>query len=161
MKMSLQNWLNNNWLKPHKTSPQEIKALLALADRDLIDCQVSVLSPEWQLNIAYNAALQAATAALAASGYRAARESHHFRVIQSLALTIEATVSLITQFDWFRKKRNIGGYERTGTISDQEAKEMFFWQKRYVVMLKYGYVINIPGFYKEIAQNAGTEMLWN
>ncbi len=30
--------------------------------------------PDWRFAIAYNAALQAATAALAASGYRASRE---------------------------------------------------------------------------------------
>jgi hypothetical protein len=28
------------------------------------------------------------------------------------------------------KKRNIGGYERAGTISDQEAKEMFSLPKK-------------------------------
>jgi hypothetical protein len=32
---------------------------------------------------------------------------------------------LFTQFDAFRKKRNIGGYERAGMTSDQEADEMF------------------------------------
>ncbi|HCK99574.1 MAG TPA: hypothetical protein DHW42_05645 [Candidatus Marinimicrobia bacterium] len=69
--MILQNWLNNGWLAEHRASSQEIAALLAVADRDLSDCRTSGLSPDWQLNIAYNAALQTATAALAASGYRA------------------------------------------------------------------------------------------
>jgi len=66
-----------------------------------------------------------ATAALAASGYRAAREAHHYRVIQSLAYTIKADQDLIHKFDRFRKKRNIGGYERIGAVSDMEADEMF------------------------------------
>jgi len=87
--MSLQNWLNNGWLTEHRTSLQEITALLAVADRDLSDCKTSGLSPDWQLNIAYNAALQTATAALAASGNRAVRDAHHYRVIQSLAHTIK------------------------------------------------------------------------
>jgi hypothetical protein len=69
--------------------------------------------------------LQAATAALAAAGYRATREAHHYRVIQSLAYTIKADASLIAQLDKFRKKRNIGSYERAGVVSDQEVKEMF------------------------------------
>jgi hypothetical protein len=73
--------------------------------------------------------LQAATAALAAAGYRAAREAHHYRVIQSLAYTIKADASLIAQLDKFRKKRNIGSYERAGAVSDQEAKEMFVLAK--------------------------------
>lgn len=122
--MSLQDWLRNGWLVEHKTSPAEIAELLAITDRDLADCRVRGLSPDWKLNIAYNAALQASTAALAACGYRAAREAHHFRVIQSLALTIGMDAGLVRQFDLFRKKRNIGGYERAGTISDQEANEM-------------------------------------
>ena len=122
--MSLQNWLNNGWLTQHRTSLQEITALLAVADRDLLDCKTSGLSPDWQLNIAYNAALQTATAALAASGYRAVRDAHHYRVIQSLAHTIKADASLIALFDQFRKKRNISGYDHAGMISNQEAKEM-------------------------------------
>jgi len=122
--MSLQDWLRNGWLVEHKTSPAEIAELLAITDRDLADCRVRGLSPDWKLNIAYNAALQASTAALAACGYRAAREAHHFRVIQSLALTIGMDAGLVRQFDLFRKKRNIGGYERAGTISEQEANEM-------------------------------------
>ena len=122
--MSLRDWLRNGWLVEHETSPQEIMDLLNLMERDLGDCDASGLSADWRLNIAYNAALLAATAALAASGYRAAREAHHYRVIQSLAHTIRADAALIAEFDQFRKKRNIGEYERAGTVSEQEAGEM-------------------------------------
>lgn len=122
--MSLKNWQLNGWLANHETSPQEITDLLSVADRDLQDCTVSGLSADWRLNIAYNAALQSATAALAACGYRAVREAHHFRVIQSLVYTIDLPATVVTQFDFFRKKRNIGGYERAGMISDHEADEM-------------------------------------
>ncbi|MHB1034421.1 MAG: hypothetical protein ACYC35_05860 [Pirellulales bacterium] len=95
-----------------------------MVDRDLADSQTAGLSPDWRLNIAYNAAMQAATAALAAAGYRAARDSHHHRVIQSLAETISADPDLIAELDLFRKKRNIGGYERAGMVSDHEAARM-------------------------------------
>jgi hypothetical protein len=97
---------------------------LGVADRDLVQCQTPGLDPDWQLNIAYNAALQLATAALAAAGYRASREGHHYRVLQSLAYTLKPDTSLIIRLDKFRKKRNLGEYERAGMISDQEAKEM-------------------------------------
>jgi hypothetical protein len=127
--VSLQDWLKSRWLIEHQASRQEIVDLLSMADRDLAQCRTPHLSPDWQLNIAYNAALQAATAALAAAGYRAAREAHHYRVIQSLAYTIKADASLIAQLDKFRKKRNIGSYERAGVVSDQEAKEMFVLAK--------------------------------
>lgn len=128
--MSLKNWLANGWLIEHKTSPQEITGLLEVADRDLKDCRSPGLSSDWQLNIAYNAALQTATAALAATGYRASREAHHYRVIQSIAYTIGAEPNLVNQFDQFRKKRNISGYELSGAISQQEANEMISLAKR-------------------------------
>jgi hypothetical protein len=122
--VSLQDWLKNRWLVEHQTSRREITDLLNMADRDLAQSQTPNLSPDWQLNIAYNAALQMATAALAAAGYRAAKEAHHYRVIQSLAYTIKADETLIAQLDKFRKKRNIGSYERVGAVSEQEVKEM-------------------------------------
>src|SRR4030067_519824 len=125
MSVSLQDWLKNGWLIEHQTSHKEIADLLGMADRDLAQCQTPHLSPDWQLSIAYNAALQAAIAALAAAGYRAARDAHHYRVIQSLAYTINADVRVIAQLDKFRKKRNISGYERAGAVSAQEVKEMF------------------------------------
>lgn len=95
-----------------------------MADRDLEDCQTPGLSPDWKLNIAHNAALQVATAALAACGFRASRQAHHYRVIQSLAHTIGADAGLVAQLDAFRKKRNIADYERAGVVSEQEAAEM-------------------------------------
>ena len=122
--MSLRDWHQNSWLVEHLTSRQEISDLLLIADRDLKDCLSTGLSPEWKLNIAYNAALQLSTAALSACGYRATRDSHHYRVIQSLAHTIKADKPLIAQLDKFRKKRNISEYEKIGMVSDQEADEM-------------------------------------
>ena len=122
--MSLKDWARNGWLAEHKTSPQEIADLLRVADRDLADCRAEGLSSDWHLNIAYNAALQLATAVLAASGYRSSREAHHYRIIQSLELTIELDKGLIQRLDQFRKKRNISDYERAGLVSEREAGEM-------------------------------------
>jgi hypothetical protein len=122
--MSLNAWLSYGWLTEHEPTAAEIHDLLALVERDLGDSAVIHLSPDWRLNIAYNAALQAATAALAAAGYRASREAHHYRAIQSLALTIGSPPSVIARLDLFRKKRNLGGYERAGAVSDREAAEM-------------------------------------
>lgn len=127
--MSLEDWLSKGWLTKHKPSPREIAELFGVADRDLTDAQTKGLSPDSQLSIAYNAALQLATAALAAAGYRAAREAHHYRVIQSLAYTIGAKADLVALLDGFRKKRNLSDYERAGAVSEQEAKELFLLAK--------------------------------
>ena len=108
--MSLQSWLQNSWLVQHTSSADEIKNLLAISDRDLAACQVKQLPADWRCAIAYNAALQAATAALAAAGYRATRDNHHYRVIQSLEFTTSPGRKFIDTLDGFRKKRNVSSY---------------------------------------------------
>jgi len=122
--MSLTDWLKNAWLVEHESSAEEIADLLTVIDRDLRDCHLPGLSPDWKMAIAYNAALQVAIAALAAVGYRVARESHHFRAIQSLGLTLGCDNATIAHAEAFRKKRNISDYERAGNVSNREAEEM-------------------------------------
>lgn len=122
--MSLTDWQKNGWLTSHRTSAREIADLLAVVERDLADSAAEGVSADWRMNIAYNAALQAATVALSASGYRASRDQHHFRVIQSLRETLGADANVVATFDAFRKKRNITGYERVGIVSDADAAEM-------------------------------------
>jgi HEPN domain-containing protein len=128
--MSLSDWLKAQWLTEHKTSPEEIANLLAVADRDLRDCQAAGLSDDGRLAFGYRAAIQCALAALAACGYRPGREAHHYRVIQSLAHTIEMDTQLVAQLDAFRKKRNTGDYEIAGLITKKEADEMFILAQR-------------------------------
>lgn len=147
--MSLKKWLENGWLTEHRASSQEIKELLGVTDRDLKECQVEGLSPDWQLAIAYNAALQVAVAALAVSGYRASRESHHFRAIQSLKHTIKLDSASVDLFDSFRKKRNIGGYERAGTVSEQEAKEMVALAQKLRIDIEKWLQLKHPELFKE------------
>jgi len=122
--MSLSDWLDKGWLVKHRPDRREIRELLGIADRAIADAGVKGISPDARLSIAHNAALQLAIAALAATGYRAGHEAHHYRAIQSLAFTIGASTDLIDQLDSFRKKRNISDYERAGAVSEQEAREM-------------------------------------
>ncbi len=112
-------------MKAHKTNRNEIAELLAVADRDLAASKTPGLHNDWSFNIAYNAALQVATAALAASGYQAERANRHFCGIESLSLTLGTDAGTIRKFDIFRKKRNISDYERADTISSFEVKEMW------------------------------------
>lgn len=115
--MSLSEWLRSGWLIEHETSRQEIRNLLRLADRDLGDCRNSTLSVDWRFNIAYNAALQCAKAALAVAGFRAGKDAHHYRVIQSLRFTVRTEDKIIQTLDAFRKKRNISEYNHAGSIT--------------------------------------------
>lgn len=142
--MSLKSWLDKGWLIEHKTSKDEIAELFEVAERDLTDCQSEGLSQHWKLAIAYNAALQLATAALAASGYRSARDAHHYRVIQSLRYTIGSKNDIVAQFDTFRKKRNMGGYERAWAVSEYEAREMLLLARKLKKSIDKWFAANFP-----------------
>lgn len=124
MSVSFADWVKNGWLVAHKSAKQEIADLLGIVARDLKDSQAKDVSDDWRFAIAYNAALQAATAALAAAGYRASRESHHYRVIHSLELTVGKDSKFIRTFDAFRRKRNVSNYDIGGGISHREVEEM-------------------------------------
>lgn len=124
MRMSLDLWLENGWLKEHKPTPREIAELLAVADRALQDCQVAGLSLEGKLDMAHNAALQSAAAALAVAGYRASREAYRYHAIQSLSFTLKLEDRITHRLQKLRRKRNISDYERPGMVTEQEAQEM-------------------------------------
>ncbi len=105
--MSLTLYLTNKWIREHETSKAEVSGLLAIADRDIEQSQTPGLGPEWRFDIAYNAVVQLATAALAVSGYRAERANKHMRVLACLEFTLGLDKTQVAFFDRCRKKRNI------------------------------------------------------
>ena len=123
--MSLTQWQANGWLKPHVPTVQAIANQFALAARDLRDCKAKGLSDDWKFNIAYNAALQLANAALNAAGFEVGKgESGHFRAIHSLEFTIGVAPAEVRQLDGFRKRRSQSVYDAAGVVSPTEVKEM-------------------------------------
>ncbi len=123
--MTLSDWLASRWIVVHEASPAEIADLFALVDRDLNDAAVPRLSADWRLGITYNAALQLAILALAAAGFRPARERAHERAILSLRETAGTAEAIVNLLDSVRRKRNQNNYERAGTTSTAEAKELY------------------------------------
>lgn len=125
MNLTLENWQKFGWLKAHKASRAEIAELVGIADRDIEASKTESLHDDWRFNIAYNAALQLANAALAASGYRVEHGGNqHYRAIDSLSLTLGTDSATIKKFEIFRKKRNVSDYERVGSVSESDVKEM-------------------------------------
>ncbi len=122
--MSLEDWLGNRWLTEHRTSTEEVNDLLEVIQRDLRESQLDGLSDDWSFNLAYSAALQTAKLALHASGYRAGREAHHERTIESLKYTLEIPQSHVRALQKFRRKRNVVAYDRVGTVTHQERDEI-------------------------------------
>ena len=102
------------------------------------------------LSIAHNAAVQAAKAALAASGYRARREGQHYLLLQSLAFTMKTDASIIDQLNKFREKRNISDYERAGMVTEQEAAEMIALAKQLRADVKRWLDAHYPQLVREI-----------
>jgi len=87
--MSFAEWQKSGWLRPHKTSRQEVAGLLAVVKRDLKASADSRIDADWRFAIAYNAALQSASLALKAAGYDVPKGGGaHHRTIESLKLTI-------------------------------------------------------------------------
>jgi hypothetical protein len=122
--MTLQQWAESGWLKPHASSREETANLLAIVDRDLREA-AHAASPDWRLGIAYNAALKLCAVLLHASGYRAVHGLQHYRTINSLPLILGGEREAdATYLDSCRLKRNTVEYERVGVVSEGEASEL-------------------------------------
>ena len=119
--MSLEKWVEYGWLRREASSPGEIKDLLGIVERSLVDSKVEAVSTDLRFIAAFSAALSVATTALRASGHRTVTQAgHHVKTIESLELTIEANPKLIQRFKTFNNKRNKSVYDVAGAVSDQE-----------------------------------------
>jgi uncharacterized protein (UPF0332 family) len=123
--MSLADWAKNGWLRPHKTSKEEIANLFQIVERDLADVSAKGLSDDWKFSIAYNAALKLCTILLHTSGYRPEKSLAHYRTLQALPLIIgKQHNSNADYLDACRKKRNETEYDFAGNISKEESQEL-------------------------------------
>lgn len=117
----MQNLLKIGQIKEHPPDAQEIRRLLAAAQRNLADATVQEISPETRFDAAYKSIMQAALAALMAHGYRpdTQRPGHHQTVVQALTLTVGLQPSRVTVLDTLRRKRNVADY--TGEDMDDSS----------------------------------------
>ena len=127
--MSLKQWEDNGWLKPHRTSRQEISNLLNIVERDLQDARREI-SADWRFGIAYNGALKLCRILLSAEGYRPSHELQHYRTLAALPEILgEAKKADAKYLDDCRKKRNIVEYEYVGGASGPDADELIEFVK--------------------------------
>ena len=128
--MSLKQWADNGWLKPHKTNRQEVGNLLAIVRRDLVDAQASGISADWRFGIAYNAALKLCTILLYAEGYRPTQNLAHYRTLQALPLILGTERKPDADYlDACRAKRNTVEYDYAGGVTDTDASELIEFTK--------------------------------
>lgn len=116
--MSLEDWVNNGWLRRHETSQQEIADLLAIVDRDLVDARGNI-SPNWRFGIAYNGALRLCTILPHTSGYHPEKTLQYYRAITAMPMILGAEREDDADYlDRCRRKRNIAEYDRTDVVTE-------------------------------------------
>jgi uncharacterized protein (UPF0332 family) len=129
--VSLKQWEDNGWLKPHRTSRKEISSLLQIVERDLNDAQGDI-SSDWRFGIAYNAALKLCRVLLSAEGYRPSHELQHYRTMAALPEILgEAKKPDAEYLNNCRKKRNIVEYDEVGGTSQLDADELIRFIKEF------------------------------
>ena len=96
--------------------------LLAVADRNLADAEVRAVSTDARVGFAHAATVALAATALAAEGYRAGKERHHERLLDSLRHTIDIDARLLKQLHDVRRARNALTYEQPGDTTQAEAE---------------------------------------
>jgi hypothetical protein len=101
-----------------------IKRLLAAAERNLQDANISELSNENRFDAAYKAIMQMSNAALQARGYRTltSKPGHHQTMLQCLSKTLGIEPSQIIVLDALRKQRNVADYSGD-LVNDAAVKE--------------------------------------
>lgn len=123
--MTLKQWAEYGWLKPLKTSRQEIGNLLTIVNRDLSDAKTHVISDDWRFGIAYNAALKLCTVLLYAESYRPAQNLAHYRTLQALPLILGVDYKADAAYlETCRTKRNIVEYDYVGGATSANVDEL-------------------------------------
>ena len=149
--MTLQQWEDNGWLRPHKTSPKEVENLINIVERDLSDAEEGI-SNDWRFGIAYNAALKLCTILLYVSGYRAERSLQHFRTIQAMPLILGAERKSDAEYlETCRKKRNIVEYDYVGGATEDDVNELIAFVKELKDQVLRWLKSHYPQFEKGIA----------
>lgn len=123
--MSLHSLLAEGRIRPHRTSAKEVAALLRVVERDLADAEVTQTSADRRFATAYNAALQLATIALAAAGYRASGTGQHWATFNVLPEVMGPQEQARADYlDHCRSKRNVADYDRAGEVSGEDVEEI-------------------------------------
>lgn len=109
--MTLKNLLGIS-LDAVPPDPAAIGKLLAAAQRNIADAQLTGLSAENRFDAAYKAIMQLPMVALQANGYRTltSKPGHHQTAIQTLTTSVGVAPAEVIVLDALRKLRNLSDY---------------------------------------------------
>ena len=123
--MTIEKFLKKGILVNEPTSPEEIKDLFLIVERDFTDSASSDISYDWQFGIAYNAALKLATILVRASDLRVKGQGHHMNVIAAIPYILGEEKKVDSEYlDSCRKKRNIVEYDCVDGATESDVIEL-------------------------------------
>jgi len=111
--------------RPVPRSRADIERLLAIAERDLGQSRMQTLHLDTTYSLAYNAALQLATAVLGLHGVRVRKMAFHQQTFAELKPRLpDAMQSLADYFERARRKRNAAAYDRVNVVGEGEVTDL-------------------------------------
>ncbi|MFA5316000.1 MAG: hypothetical protein WC369_01090 [Dehalococcoidales bacterium] len=149
--MSLEDLYKFGKLEKHKTSPQEIKDLMGVAERCLKDSAQAAISTDLRFIAAYQAALAAGEALLCCMGYKAPKNNYHFMVWEAMRNTLDDSYrGVLVLFNGARSKRADAFYDRPSVASDTELKELLKEAEKFTAFVKSKIKKDFPEYGKGI-----------
>lgn len=127
--MNLNDLLSKgNVEKFSSSNPDQIRNEIDIAINDVSAAKKMLEIDEWGWahNAAYNAMLQSGRALMFAKGYRPRGQGHHFAVISFMHTVYSTNIpqDVLRVFDKARFRRNESLYDRVGTISESQARNL-------------------------------------
>jgi hypothetical protein len=131
--MTLIDWRNAGWIRPHNSSPEEIRDLFLIVDRELSDAANSSISADLRHYAAYNGALKLCAILLFAEGYRPEKgQGSHQRAIDSIRHILhDDRQDDIDYLHLCRGKRNTSAYDRPGVVSPKSVEDLINFTKKF------------------------------
>ncbi|MHB9053615.1 MAG: HEPN domain-containing protein [Thermoleophilia bacterium] len=121
-------------IEPCKVIDEEIAGHLRAAEQDRQSAEYMAGNDlDWAFNIAYNSILQAALAYMYWQGYQPRGEGKHYNTFEFLKAALPNEFQKdIARCQKLRKKRNRSVYGERGLITEDEAKSIVSFSKRFL-----------------------------
>ena len=148
MKMSLSELLATGRLHRHSATQGETHDFMVKAQRASHDAEIDTISVDNRFVIAYHGALSAATAVVAAAGYRPAAVGHHQTVFEAFPLIIDGMTETAEYLDACRRRRHQALYGRVGQIAQSELDELLVALADLIAHTKQWLVEEHPDLYR-------------
>lgn len=115
----------NDAMRAVPPSRADLEQLLAIAERDLGQSRLQLLHLDTRYALAYNAALQLATAVLSLHGVRVRKMAFHQQTLAELKARLpEAMQGFADYLERARRKRNAAAYDRVNVVGEGEVTDL-------------------------------------